>query len=327
MPFDASILTDAGFVSRLRDSMATTLDTQGLRDLGAGILARSIFTAEGASTVYAAKLKEVIDALANGELSEGQAKTALIETLQALGYTPEGGFPSVKREDIPPALAGTIKDLSSNARLDLIVQTQQAMMAGAGQQFRGHQPERLAQFPAWELVRFGTVMVSRDWPSRWAIAGGKPPADKYPRNAYQSLGARTGMIALKGDPVWGELGSYENFPDALGVDHAPFYFRSEMGLREVDAKRCREDGITGPNGETIEEFHSGMERPRVIAGQLPLPAPRMSLDGIDKGLVKRFRALTHATTVPGKPASVDYSDILEREVAASAAAYEKGGTN
>jgi hypothetical protein len=106
-------------------------------------------------------------------------------------------------------------------------------MAGAGQKFRGEHADMLPSYPAWELVRVMPVMVPRDWPSRWTIAGGK-----------FAIGGR--MIALKGDPIWGELGSYDNFPDALGVDYPPFAFNSGMGWKAVSTEECQRLGITGP---------------------------------------------------------------------------------
>jgi hypothetical protein len=201
-----------------------------------------------------------------------------------------------------------LQDLRSFRRRDLIVRTQRDLMQGAGQQQRGMRPEYLAEYPAWELVRVQAVAVPRDWPSRWAIAGGKPGR----------------MIALKGDPVWGELGSYDNFKDALGVDHPPFAFNSGMGWREVSADEVATLGITGPAGESAAEWQAS--RPDVMGGKFPLPSPRLSLDGVDPELIERFQKTTYAGAVPGKPYVMDYSDILAREIAGHDAAYQKGGT-
>lgn len=288
---------DALRAAQARGELPTSLGTAELRELGAGLLSRSVFTARGSNAIFTSRLKEVIDQLSAGDIGEGQARTALYEILDVLGYDSEkGGFPG---EELEPALKGTLQDLRSFRRMDLIVRTQVDLMQGAGLQFRGQTPERLATFPAWELVRVLPVAVPRDWPSRWAIAGGKPGR----------------MIALKGDPVWGELGSYDNFKDALGVDHPPFAFNSGMGWREVSSSEVEALGITGPHNVTAEEFHSGVERPRVMAGELPLPTPRISLAGVDPELVRSFQESTSATTAAAATTSFDYSDILEREIA------------
>ncbi len=303
---DPSSIFDAERMSRVRSPLPTDLSTAELRELGADVLARSVFTARGTSAIFASVLKEVVDELASGRIGETQARAALKECLIALRYTPEGGFPGDEGA-VPPALAGTLLDLSSFRRLDLIVSTQYALMQGAGDQWRGHTPDRLAAFPAWELVRVMDRMAPRDWPSRWVISGG------------EMTGSR--MIALKGDPVWGELGSYENFPDALGVDHPPFAFRSGMGWREIPAAAVDALGIMGPAGETPEAFFQST--PVTMGGRVPLPSPRMSLAGVDPALVARFQTETQATAVPGRPATVDYSARLARSLSAADRAYGK----
>lgn len=299
-------LFDAERMSRSREVMPTNFSTAELRELGSEVLARSVFTARGTSAIYAGKIKEVVDELAGGRMSFSQARAALYQTLQALGYTPEGGFPGDEGE-VPPAIAGSLQDLSSFRRLDLIVRTQLELMQGAGEQWRGHQPAMLTAFPAWELVRIEDRAAPRDWKARWVIAGGKPVA-----------GGR--MIALKGDPIWGELGSYGNFDDALGVDHPPFAFLSGMGWRAVAAEQVQRLGITGPEGESAEEwFASG---PITMVGKLPqLARPRLSLDGAAPDLVAKFKAETHATPTPGKAATVDFSDLLAKEIANHDAKY------
>lgn len=293
---------DAALASRARGAMPTALDTAGLRELGPQVLGRAVFTARGVSAIYASKLKEVIDQLTAGEIGEGQARTILYQTLDALGYTPEGGFPGEEGQ-VPPAIRGTLQDLRSFRRMDLVVRTQLDLMTGAGEQARGHTPERLSEYPAWELVRLEAKTAPRDWAARWGISGGK-------------VGSR--MVALKGDPVWGELGSYENFPDALGVDYPPFAFNSGMGWREISAAECAELRVTGPGGETPEEWLAS--RPQTLAGQMEMPSPQLSLRDVDPALVAEFQGSTQAT---GTPELAGYSALLERELAAGAAAYQK----
>ncbi len=315
-PPDPLTVFDAQLASSARTAMPTGLDTAGLRELGAGVLARSVFTANGISAIYASKLKPLIDQLAAGEIGEGQARSALAECLDVLGYDSQaGGFAG---EEVPAALKGTLQDLRSFRRMDLIVRTQRDLMAGAGLQFRGHQPDRLTQFPAWELVRVEARRVPRNWDgkaasertaeeARWVIAGGK---------FYKGR-----MIAFKGDPVWGELGAWENFPDALGVDHPPFAYNSGMWWKEISAAECDELGVTGPNGESREVwFDSGI---MVMAGKLPLPSPQLSMADVDPDLREAFQKVTHATENPRSAGVLDYSDILASELRASAAAYQK----
>jgi hypothetical protein len=152
--------------------------------------------------------------------------------------------------------------------------------------------------------------VPRDWPARWKIAGG-------------ALVDGGRMIALKGDPIWGELGGYENFSDALGVDHPPFAFNSGMGWKEISAAEVRALGITGPEGETPAEYLA--TQPETLAGTQPLPSPQLSLNGISPDLIARFKAATKATENPDRPGVVDYSETLAEELRKADAAYQKGG--
>lgn len=308
---DLETITDALRAAQKRGLLPTTLGTAELRDLGADVLARSVFTARGSNAVFVSKIKEVVDAIAAGDMSDAQARAALGQTLDALGYDSEaGGFPD--DTEVPKALRGTLQDLRSNRRLDLIVRTQRELMQGAGEQWRGQQPDMLTAFPAWELIRVMPVEVPRDWPSRWTIAGGKLTAGR--------------MIAAKGDPVWGELGSYENFNDALGVDHPPFAFNSGMGWRAVSAAECADLGVTGPDGTPAAEW-VGKSGAVTTAGTLPkLPDPRLSLDGVDPQIIRDFEEATQATQTPGKPASYDFSDLLAKELKAADEAYGKEAT-
>lgn len=309
---DPSSLFDSARLSRARVEMPTDLGTEELRQLGEDVLARSVFTARGTNAVFVSKLKEVIDELANGTLSEGQARAALWETLRALDYTPEGGFPGDLGE-VPAAVQGTLQDLASFRRLDLIVSTQAQLMQGAGQQWRAMQPESLRSYPAFELVRVGPVRVARDWPARWRIAGFPEVAAKY-AGAYRVAGAKSGMIGLVGDPRWGELGSYGNFADALGVDHAPFYFNSEMRWKLVPMARVLSEGITGPDGESPEEWiTSGAV---TLTGNLPkLPTPQISLKGVDPALIEQFKRSTGAKPLQGRPETLSFDVIMARDIA------------
>ena len=288
---------DALLAASKKGLLPTALDTAGLRNLAAEIRRNAFFTAQGTSVAFVSAIQQAVVRMAAGEWNESTARAYLMETIRGLGYTPEGGFPDAPAGSVPPALAGTIQDLSSWRRIDLIVRTQLELAQGAGLQMAGHTEERVAMFPAWELIRELEVDDARDWPARWVIAGGRGIPDSYPKNAHLYVGEPTGMIALKGDPVWGELGSSETFGDALDTDHPPFAFNSGMGWREVSAEEVREMGITGPNGEGVAEWFEG--RPLTMAG--PLPAPRISMRGVGADLLESFQASTGAVPVPGKP--------------------------
>ena len=261
MPNGKSI---ASQVAKIRNVLPTSLGSAELRGaLAEDIRARAVFSARVTSADYLSKVSEVVEAMAAGEMDRATARVTLLETLRSIGYTPEGGFPDAESGSVPPALAGTLQDISSFQRQELMLTTQLALVRGRGQQLRGSSADRLKVAPAWELVRYAEKAAPRDWPSRWIIAGGK-----------LSPGGR--MIALKGDPIWGELGASGNFDDALDVDFPPFAFNSGMGWREVDVDVVSELGITGPDGEIADEWLS-QKHPLTVDSQSGIPAPQASV--------------------------------------------------
>ena len=316
-----STITDALTAAQDRGLLPTTLDSAGLKEMGADVLARSVFSAHAANAQYVGALKDIIDQLTAGNIGEGQARTAIWEALQAQNYTPSGGFPTTPVGQVPPAMEQTLQDLSSYRRMDLVVRTQKDLMTGVGEQVRGMMGAYLAAYPGYELVRMGHVKVARDWPERWMIAGGKEPGSGFSPMAYQSIGRPTGMIALKGDPVWGELGSSGNFDDGLDVDYPPWCYNSQMWWRPRSAAYCALHDVTGPNGESIEEWQAS--QPNILGGKMPLPAPKVSMNGVDPAIIKKFMASTGGTKDPNKPMVVDYSDILAKELANAHSAYNK----
>ena len=324
--------SDAQAVAEIRALLPTTLGSAEIRDqIAAEIRANSVFVSRASNVVFLSRVKEVIDTIAAGNLDAASARLALLETLTALRYTPVGGFPDAPVGAVPPALAGTLQDLTSHRRLSLIVNTQAALVNGRGQQMRGMETERMKQFPAWELVRYGSRRMPRNWGStqtgtqprhhgqidirsRWTIAGG----DFY--------GSR--MIAFKGSSVWGELGASANYDDALDVDHPPFAFNSGMGWREVTRSECQALDVRGPDGETLAEWMA-QDHPVMAA----MPAPVISMRKAAPSLVSAMKKSTPtaitagAATTPGNAARLAElqsrsKDRLAAAVARRNAEYE-----
>jgi hypothetical protein len=287
-------------VAQIRSILPTSLGSAGLRDaLAADLRARAVFSARVGNAVFLTEIKKQIDAMAAGETNLASARLALREVLAATGYTPEEGFPEDMGE-VPEAEEGSLQDISSTRRLEFILRTQTALVRGRGQQVRGMEPARLRQFPAWELERYHEKAEPRWWGGkhlgtapvkekkvdprpRWIIAGGRPTADGR-------------LIALKGDPIWGELGSSGNFDDALDVDFPPFAFNSGMRWKEVSRGECLALGITGPDGETIDEWQA-MTHPLLVDTQSGIPAPQASVKTLDPAIREAFEKSTGVEVV------------------------------
>jgi hypothetical protein len=172
-------------------------------------------------------IKYVVEDMLAGKINRASASAVLQDMLAQLGYTAEAGFAGDREAGVPPAERGSLRDLGSETRIDLILDTQTRMMTGAGYRIAGQEPARLYQFPCWELVRVAARMVPRGsaeshtegWPARWRELG----ADLF--------GGR--MIARKDAPIWDQLGDPSLFDDGLGNPYPPFAFNSGMGVREV----------------------------------------------------------------------------------------------
>ena len=212
--------TEAISYLRSKGIMPTTLDTAGLDQLEAGIRRYATFSAQvsraeildGISSVVA----QVVDPTATGgqpgtAVDVPLARTKLLELLQDIGYTPAEGD------------AGTIKDLSSFRRLDLIVRTNTLMAQGLGQHVQANDPDVLDAFPAQELFRLQQRTVPRDWIMRWRGAGG-----------HFYGGGR--MIALKDDDIWTRISRFEN-------PYPPFDFNSGMWVKPVSRREALAFGL------------------------------------------------------------------------------------
>lgn len=201
-----------------RELLPTSLSSREARELlSSDVRAASLFSARTTNAAYLQKLAEVLDAYMVGRMDLSAATLRLQRELLLLGYTPEAGFPGDENlppeRRIPPAEAGSLRDLGSEARIRLILQTQEELVFGRAQRDAGRDPLQADLFPAWELVRVSPRAKTRDWPRRWIAAGGTLVDGR--------------MIARKDDPFWSVLGSA--FDDSLDTDHPPFAYNSGMG--------------------------------------------------------------------------------------------------
>jgi hypothetical protein len=155
-----------------------------------------------------------------------------------------------------PGEEGTIKDLSSDGRIDLVVKTNVQLAQGAGQFIQGNASQDVVDlYPAWELVRYEDREVPRgekrqgktiiadpgnDWPSRFEAACAAA-GDDAAAAVLQSTGR---MVALKSSGVWQALGDGAGgHDDGLGNPYPPFAFNSGMWTEDVSRADCVELGL------------------------------------------------------------------------------------
>ena len=213
-----------------------TLVTSGLNSaqwnqVQAGLRDRAFFSSRVESARFLHAAKSQIGDLADGHRSASEIRRDLRALADAEGYTPEAGD------------EGTIKDLRSQQRLNVIIQTNARQARGYMQQLEGNTPGALAAFPAQELIRTRARKVPREWDQRWRGQGGRLYAGR--------------MIALKGDPVWHKI-------SAFGVPWPPFDFGSGMGVQDIDRAEAIALGIIQPDDPppppaTVPGFNDNLE--------------------------------------------------------------------
>lgn len=299
-------LSDAFAFARDRGILPTWMGTQELRDLEAGIKERAVFSARTTNAVYLQALHDRIQRfIADGyEGDQAKLRLELQQVLAELAYDPETGFPGDAELGIPPARAGSLQDLSSDRRINLILETQMQLIAGKGQQQRGLEPAALDLFPAYELVRVKAARVPRNWQQRWEDAGGTLINDED---------GRVRMVALKTSEIWSLLGDPAIFPDALGVSYPPFCWGSGMAWEDVDADEwdrlwliANPDGEEAPQpGSSVSDALAGKPVPQETAKKAAevkqLPPAVVSTSGLSMGTLARLKAtLANAEAKDGR---------------------------
>ncbi len=191
--------------------VASNLDSKEWNQVQAAFRNRAFFSSQVAQANVVQAMRQRVAEYAERGVDISEARKQMRADLDALHYNPE------------PGKDGTIKDLFSKARLDVILKHNLRQARGMIQRASGMSPGAFAAFPAQEFKRTHTRQTQRkDWPERWRKAGGKV------------YGGR--MIALKTDPVWERLSVFGNpFP--------PFDWGSGMGVIDVDRKTAIELGL------------------------------------------------------------------------------------
>ena len=196
------------------------LDTKGWSTVQAGLRDRAFFSSQVTQTKILYAMRQNVADLVKAGKSPSEVRRDLRAYLDSIGYAPG--------ED-----RGTIKDLTTKARLDVMMKTNADQAKGYASHLRATTAGAILAFPAYELVRVETRKMPRDWSARWNAAAQKVGFEGVCRDTSKK-------IALKTSPIWAVLSRFGNpFP--------PFDFNSGMGVRDVKKSVCREIGLLGPN--------------------------------------------------------------------------------
>lgn len=257
-------------IARRTSILPTAMDARQTANLAATLQRRVFWSARTTLAEYLKGLQKLVERHTRGEgynNDPGQLRLEARALLDTFGYTPEQGFPGDAALGIPSAMPGTLRDLRSEIRLNLILNTQAALARGLGQKLRGL--SRISSAPAWELVREQTRTAPRDWEERWIVAGTEVRWVKV----YSTEDGR--MIARKDSPIWEALGSRANFDDALNVDHAPFALNSGMGLSEM--LRSDLTGLRLVNDRRKVAVTAPRDEPETTEAEEAIPTPEEAI--------------------------------------------------
>jgi hypothetical protein len=263
--------TDALLQWRSREIFPTEFGSFDLRGLSRELRLQSVFSARTTNAHYLGEVAAVIDDMLSGKINMAEGRLRLMRKLKQLGYDPEIGFPD-DMADVPPAERGSLQDLSSESRINLMLETNQRMTANYGRLVAANTPYARHAYPAWELVRLYMRAVPRGtpeshspgWQARWDDAG----------DAVEWEGAlKAPLIALKDSPIWAALGEGAGgYQDTLDNPFPPFAFNSGMAWRAVDRARCLSLGlITGDEvpGEMEAQLTPDEAKANEIFSSLP----------------------------------------------------------
>lgn len=255
---DPTTLPQAVQILLAKNIMPTNLDTQGIRQLNAALRNDSFHSAKTLNPYLLQLYKDRIGGILNPprgvpgtQYNQGYIRESVKEFLAQVGYKPK------------PGEAGTLKDFSSDPRINLVIDTNVATSQGQGWWTQGQQKSILDQWPAQELFRAGSAKVPRDWIMRWRLAGN---ATGQPIGTGWTITPDGRLIALKNNPIWFSLGSSSLFNDALNTWHAPYAFNSHMRDRDITRKITESIGLMKPGQAAPEPMTLAQALQQVMKG-------------------------------------------------------------
>ena len=230
------VFGDALASRRVRSVLATDLSTAQLQRIAPELRERAMFSARVQLTEFLQQAADGVSQIAAGVnpapgeyMDMPTLRLQLKQVLQGLNYEPDA-------KD-----AGTIKDLRTDRRLNLVIDTNVKQAQGYGQFIQGQSVAVLDEFPCQELYRLEHRREQRDWKARWRAAGGR---------LYEGR-----MIARKDSPIWIEINRF-------GVPYPPFDFGSGMDVMDVPREEAEHLGVIDP-GATIRpqdrEFNQDLQ--------------------------------------------------------------------
>ena len=171
----------------------------------------------------------LVPAAPGESLSPAQVRAKMKQHLAALDYQPD------------PDKRGGLQDLSSDRRINLIIDTQLSMARGQGQWRQNQDSDIMAVWPADELYRAIKPKGNpRDWQEIWNEARDSLAVT----SATEATDEHGPFVALKNDDIWTAISDF-------GLSYPPFKYNSGMRVKPVGRRRAIALEVLGPDDEVI----------------------------------------------------------------------------
>lgn len=237
----ASLISAALKALRAKQPLPTSLSSRDLLELSRlepELMLRAQVSARTESAAYLQDIGSGIDRMLQEQADPATIRLELKRKLIRAGYTPT-------EEE-----RGTLKDLSSEARRNVVVETNYDQALGLGAHVLDQDEDRLDAWPAQELYRLEERQAKRPWGQRWNDAidelGSQTSAQKVSGDT-----ADEGMYALKNDPIWSKISVFNQpFP--------PFDFGSGMWVRDVSLEEAIDLGLIKKRSDIPKPEKTGL---------------------------------------------------------------------
>jgi len=209
---------------KLKKLMPTAASSAQIQALAPQVKERAAFLAQVNHAGMVAETHAVIGKVLEDGVDINTARAELKQYLRSVAYDPEN-----PPKGFAPAKPGSIQDIASDGRLNLVLDTNLKMAHGYGAFEKANDPDIIDAYPCWELYRLTEPDgKKREWRVKWQGEGGK------------LSGPTLRMIARKDDPIWSNLGPF-------GLPYPPFDYNSGMWTEEIDREEAESLGVIKPS--------------------------------------------------------------------------------
>lgn len=233
-------IAPAGALSRFpRRNLPNQLSSAQLADLSQALRDRSFFSAKTELETVLDKYQERMVQMMSPR-QEKRADRITPENPEGIvNVAPDAGSVRLEIQDLlaqnaydPGAKRGTIEDLGSASRINLVLDMNVSEAQAYGHLLQNADPDFVDAFPAQELVRTEERKEPRDWAVLWQSAAAEA-GDEAAARAHRQHGR---MVARKDSEIWVKLSRF-------GRAYPPFDYNSGMGLEDTTREEAMALGV------------------------------------------------------------------------------------